>query len=163
MPWWIWLILSLFMLAMIGCVTADDLFTLFLFWEATSLLSFLLGIAQVAGGSGQHERRIAAGGAPLIPLVDATTTVRPVSRARSRVIANCCSSWAVPVKDALLVCTVTSSAPLRTCAVTESSKATSKQIRSATLAPAMSKPATPWSRKAMHSSAMRRSSIPRSK
>lgn len=34
--------LSLFMLAMIGCVTADDLFTLFLCWEATSLLSFLL-------------------------------------------------------------------------------------------------------------------------
>jgi multicomponent Na+:H+ antiporter subunit A len=35
-------LLTLFMLAMIGCVTADDLFMLFLFWEATSLLSFLL-------------------------------------------------------------------------------------------------------------------------
>lgn len=34
--------LTLFMLAMIGCVTADNLFTLFLFWEATSVLSFLL-------------------------------------------------------------------------------------------------------------------------
>ncbi|HMM72048.1 MAG TPA: proton-conducting transporter membrane subunit, partial [Rhodocyclaceae bacterium] len=30
------------MLAMLGCATADDLFTLFLFWEATSVLSFLL-------------------------------------------------------------------------------------------------------------------------
>jgi multicomponent Na+:H+ antiporter subunit A len=38
----LYVLLTLFMLAMIGCVTADDLFTLFLFWEATSLLSFLL-------------------------------------------------------------------------------------------------------------------------
>jgi multicomponent Na+:H+ antiporter subunit A len=35
-------LLSLFMVAMIGCVTADHLIVLFLFWEATSLLSFLL-------------------------------------------------------------------------------------------------------------------------
>ena len=38
----LYLLLSLFMVAMVGCVTADNLFTLFLFWEATSLLSFLL-------------------------------------------------------------------------------------------------------------------------
>lgn len=38
----LYLLLSAFMLAMIGCVTADDLFTLFMFWEATSVLSFLL-------------------------------------------------------------------------------------------------------------------------
>ncbi|ODV13469.1 MAG: hypothetical protein ABT20_02045 [Rubrivivax sp. SCN 70-15] len=38
----LYVLLTLFMLAMIGCVTADDLFTLFLFWEATSVLSFLL-------------------------------------------------------------------------------------------------------------------------
>jgi len=31
-----------FMVAMIGCVLADDLFVLFLFWEMTSLTSFLL-------------------------------------------------------------------------------------------------------------------------
>jgi len=35
-------LLSLFMLAMIGCVSADDVFLLFLCWEATSILSFLL-------------------------------------------------------------------------------------------------------------------------
>jgi len=35
-------LLSLFMIAMIGCVTSDNLLLLFLFWEATSLLSFLL-------------------------------------------------------------------------------------------------------------------------
>ena len=34
--------LSLFMLAMVGCVTADNLFVLFLFWEMTSLTSFAL-------------------------------------------------------------------------------------------------------------------------
>jgi multicomponent Na+:H+ antiporter subunit A len=34
--------LVLFMVAMVGCVTADDLFVLFLFWEATSLTSFML-------------------------------------------------------------------------------------------------------------------------
>ena len=38
----LYVVLTLFMLAMIGCVTADDLFTLFVFWEATSVLSFLL-------------------------------------------------------------------------------------------------------------------------
>ncbi len=35
-------LLSLFMVAMIGCVLADHLIVLFLFWEATSVLSFLL-------------------------------------------------------------------------------------------------------------------------
>jgi multicomponent Na+:H+ antiporter subunit A len=36
------MLLSLFMVAMIGCVTADNLILLFIFWEATSVLSFLL-------------------------------------------------------------------------------------------------------------------------
>ena len=35
-------LLICFMFAMIGAVTADDLVTLFLFWEATSVLSFML-------------------------------------------------------------------------------------------------------------------------
>lgn len=35
-------ILTLFMLAMIGAVTADNLVVLFLFWELTSMTSFLL-------------------------------------------------------------------------------------------------------------------------
>lgn len=38
----LFVLLSLFMGAMIGCVTADNLITLFLFWETTSLLSFML-------------------------------------------------------------------------------------------------------------------------
>jgi multicomponent Na+:H+ antiporter subunit A len=36
------ILLSLFMLAMIGAVTADNLLLLFVFWEITSVLSFLL-------------------------------------------------------------------------------------------------------------------------
>ncbi|MFN2375345.1 MAG: hydrogen gas-evolving membrane-bound hydrogenase subunit E [Candidatus Binatia bacterium] len=35
-------LLSVFMVAMIGCVVADDLLVLFVFWEMTSVLSFLL-------------------------------------------------------------------------------------------------------------------------
>ena len=38
----LYVLLTLFALAMIGCVTADHLIVLFLFWELTSLLSFLL-------------------------------------------------------------------------------------------------------------------------
>ena len=38
----LFLVLLLFMLAMIGAVTADNLILLFLFWELTSLTSFLL-------------------------------------------------------------------------------------------------------------------------
>jgi len=38
----LYLLLTLFMFAMIGTVTADNLIVLFLFWEATSVLSFLL-------------------------------------------------------------------------------------------------------------------------
>jgi multicomponent Na+:H+ antiporter subunit A len=38
----LYVLLSLFMLAMIGTVTADPLIVLFMFWEATSVLSFLL-------------------------------------------------------------------------------------------------------------------------
>ena len=38
----LYILLTLFMFAMIGTVTADHLIVLFLFWEATSVLSFLL-------------------------------------------------------------------------------------------------------------------------
>jgi multicomponent Na+:H+ antiporter subunit A len=38
----LYLLLVLFLLAMVGAVTADNLLALFLFWELTSLLSFLL-------------------------------------------------------------------------------------------------------------------------
>ncbi|MEW5885588.1 MAG: hydrogen gas-evolving membrane-bound hydrogenase subunit E [Pseudomonadota bacterium] len=38
----LYILLTLFMVAMIGTVMADNLIVLFLFWEATSLLSFLL-------------------------------------------------------------------------------------------------------------------------
>ncbi|MDP3423477.1 MAG: proton-conducting transporter membrane subunit [Burkholderiaceae bacterium] len=38
----LYVLLCLFMVAMIGCVTADNLIVLFLFWEMTSLTSFML-------------------------------------------------------------------------------------------------------------------------
>ena len=38
----LFVLLTLFMVAMIGCVTADNMVVLFLFWELTSLTSFLL-------------------------------------------------------------------------------------------------------------------------
>ncbi len=38
----LFLLLFVFMVAMLGCVTADDLLVLFLFWETTSLTSFVL-------------------------------------------------------------------------------------------------------------------------
>ena len=51
---------------------------------------------------------------PETPLVAATTTYRPVSMARSRLIANCWSIWAVWMNVALLVCTASSWAPCAT-------------------------------------------------
>ena len=51
---------------------------------------------------------------PLMPLVDGTTTHRPVSMARRREILNCWAGCAVPVKLALLVWTTSTSAPPRT-------------------------------------------------
>jgi len=38
----LYIMLTAFMMAMIGCVTADDLFLLFVFWELTGLTSFAL-------------------------------------------------------------------------------------------------------------------------
>ena len=51
---------------------------------------------------------------PEMPLVEATASQRPVSIARSRVIANCWSIWSVKMKLALLVCTASMSAPRST-------------------------------------------------
>ena len=48
---------------------------------------------------------------PVMPLMAATTTYRWVSIARSRLIANCWSIWAVWMNIALLVWTTTSWPP----------------------------------------------------
>ncbi len=39
---WLWMLLLLFMAAMLGLVLADNLLTLFIFWELTSITSYLL-------------------------------------------------------------------------------------------------------------------------
>ena len=51
---------------------------------------------------------------PEMPLMAATTTQRPVSCARSRLISNCWASCPVRLNIALLVCTATNCAPLAT-------------------------------------------------
>lgn len=38
----LFVLLSVFLLAMVGCVTTDDLFVFFVFWETTSVVSFFL-------------------------------------------------------------------------------------------------------------------------
>ena len=52
---------------------------------------------------------------PVIPLVEATATCRPVSMARTRVMSNCWSSWLVRLNVALEVWTTSSRAPERSC------------------------------------------------
>lgn len=47
----IFLILPLFMLAMLGAVSADDVILLFAFWELTSVTSFLMV------GFNQHQQQ----------------------------------------------------------------------------------------------------------
>ncbi len=62
--WRIFTVLPLFMFAMIGAVSADDVIVLFLFWELTSLTSFLL----VGFKHTQAEAREAAKQALLITM-----------------------------------------------------------------------------------------------
>ena len=64
-------LLLAFIAAMVGCVTADNLFVLFLFWEATSVVSFLLvGFKHGAADSRQAAQQalIVTGGGGLVLL-----------------------------------------------------------------------------------------------
>jgi hypothetical protein len=68
----LYVLLTLFMLAMIGCVTADHLIVLFLFWELTSLTVLPAGRLRppagrqpqvgAAGAAGHRHRRAGAAG-----------------------------------------------------------------------------------------------------
>ncbi|MBN2193991.1 MAG: hypothetical protein JW751_14345, partial [Polyangiaceae bacterium] len=67
----LFLLLSVFVVAMVGCVTADDLIALFVCWELTSLSSFLLVGFEHASASGRSAARqallvTAAGGLVLL-------------------------------------------------------------------------------------------------
>ncbi len=54
----LYILLCLFMVAMVGCVTADNLIVLFLFWEMTSLTSFMLvGFNHEQSGSRQSAQQ----------------------------------------------------------------------------------------------------------
>ena len=73
----LFLVLLLFMLAMIGAVTADNLILLFLFWELTSLTSFLL----VGFNHEDTHARAAARQAPSILVRRKATFFKPFSKA----------------------------------------------------------------------------------
>ncbi len=65
-------LLSLFLVAMVGCVTADNLLLLFLFWELTSLLSFqLVGFhrEQASARGAARQALLVTGGGGLCLLV----------------------------------------------------------------------------------------------
>jgi len=107
-----------FMTAMLGAVLADDLIVLFLFWEATSVISFLLigfdGASPSARRSALMSLRVTAGGglALLAAILGLGVTLGSYSMteviARAPELAR--SPWAVPIVAGLLVGAFTKSA-----------------------------------------------------
>jgi multicomponent Na+:H+ antiporter subunit A len=95
----------LFMTAMLGAVLADDLLVLFLFWEATSVLSFLL-IGFDAGSPSARRAalmslRVTAGGGlallAAIVLIGATLGSYSMAEAVARAPELARSPWIVPI------------------------------------------------------------------
>src|SRR4051794_12151416 len=97
-----------------------------------------------AGVNSSDERWTDPSGATTaeMPLVAATTTLRPNSTARSRLIASCWALSSVYPKVALLVWTTIIPAPPRTTSCTSPSYTTSKQMRSPSRMPPMSRTPT---------------------
>ena len=107
-----------FMTAMLGAVLADDLIVLFLFWEATSVLSFLLigfdADSPHARRSALMSLRITAGGGlallAAIILIGATLGSYSMSGAVARASELARSPWIVPIMIGVLVGAFTKSA-----------------------------------------------------
>ncbi|HEX8275799.1 MAG TPA: proton-conducting transporter membrane subunit, partial [Longimicrobiaceae bacterium] len=108
----------LFMTAMLGAVLADDLLVLFLFWEATSVLSFLLigfdaGSASARRSALMALRVTAGGGLALLAailLIGATLGTYSLSEAVARAPELARSPWIVPIMAGLLAGAFTKSA-----------------------------------------------------
>jgi multicomponent Na+:H+ antiporter subunit A len=108
----------LFMTAMLGAVLADDLLVLFLFWEATSVLSFLLigfdaGSASARRSALMALRVTAGGGLALLAailLIGATLGTYSLSGAVARAPELARSPWIVPIMAGLLAGAFTKSA-----------------------------------------------------
>jgi multicomponent Na+:H+ antiporter subunit A len=107
-----------FMTVMLGAVLADDLLVLFLFWEATSVLSFLLigfdaGSASARRSALMALRVTAGGGLALLAailLIGAALGSYSLSGAVARAPELARSPWIVPILGGLLVGAFTKSA-----------------------------------------------------
>ncbi len=111
-------LILLFMTAMLGAVLADDLIVLLLFWEATSVLSFLLigfdaGSASARRSALMSLRVTAGGGLALlaaIVLIGATLGSYSMAGAVARAPELARSPWIVPIMIGLFVGAFTKSA-----------------------------------------------------
>jgi len=107
-----------FMTAMLGAVLADDLLVLFLFWEATSVISFLLIGFDVDSPSARRSAlmslRVTAGGGlallAAILLIGATLDSYSLSGAVARAPELARSPWIVPILGGILIGAFTKSA-----------------------------------------------------
>src|SRR5690348_13909079 len=98
-------LILLFMTAMLGAVLADDLILLFVFWEATSVLSFLLigfdADSASARRSALMSLRVTAGGGlallAAIILIGATLGSYSLAEAVARAPELVRSPWIVPI------------------------------------------------------------------
>ena len=111
-------LILLFMTAMLGAVLADDLIVLFIFWEATSVLSFLLigfdaGSASARRAALMSLRVTAGGGLALlgaIVLIGAALGSYSLSGAVARAPELARSPWIVPIMIGLFAGAFTKSA-----------------------------------------------------
>ena len=111
-------LILLFMTAMLGAVLADDLIVLFLFWEATSFLSFLLigfdaGSASARRSALMSLRVTAGGGLALLAaiiLIGATLGSYSMSDAVARSSELARSPWVVPIVAGIFIGGFTKSA-----------------------------------------------------
>src|SRR5689334_15427210 len=111
-------LILLFMTAMLGAVLADDLILLFVFWEATSVLSFLLigfdADSASARRSALMSLRVTAGGGlallAAIILIGATLNSYSLTEAVARAPELVRSPWIVPIMAGLFIGAFTKSA-----------------------------------------------------
>jgi multicomponent Na+:H+ antiporter subunit A len=111
-------LILLFMTAMLGAVLADDLLVLFVFWELTSLLSFLLIGFDVHSPSARRSAlmslRVTAGGGLALLAAILLIGVEVGSYSLTEVVARAPelarSPWIVPILGGILVGAFTKSA-----------------------------------------------------
>ena len=111
-------LILLFMTAMLGAVLADDLLVLFVFWEATSVLSFLLIGFDVDSPSARRSAlmslRVTAGGGlallAAIMLIGATLGTYSLTDVVARAPELARSPWIIPILGGVLVGAFTKSA-----------------------------------------------------